>query len=140
MNDINNKLTEKGYGLIHLPQITDERGSLTFAEWKHLPFEPKRLFWIYAINDGKTRGKHAHRTCAEVVFAISGSFEMFINNGKEETTIRLSSPNVGIYIGPDVWCELRNFAPGTVCISVASQDYDANGYINSYDDFIKIHK
>jgi len=138
MNDNNKKVTEKGYGMVSLPQHTDVRGSLTFAEWRHLPFQPKRVFWIYDVAEGKTRGGHAHRTCAEVVFAISGSFDMFVNNGTEQATIHISNPSEGIYIGTNVWCELRNFAPGTVCVAFASEDYDAEGYINDYDEFKKI--
>lgn len=138
MNDNNKKVIEKGYGLVTLSEHVDERGSLSFAEWKHLPFEPKRVFWIYGIKEGKTRGGHAHRTCAEVVFAITGGFDMFVDNGEEQLTIHISNPAEGIYIGPNVWCELRNFAPGTVCIALASAPYDANGYINDYNDFKKI--
>lgn len=135
MSQINKKVTEKGYGIITLPEHTDQRGSLSFAEWKHLPFEPKRVFWIYDVKEGKTRGGHAHRTCAEVVFAIQGSFDMFVDNGEETEIIRISKANEGIYIGPSVWCELRNFAPGTVCVALASTDYDAKGYINNYEEF-----
>ena len=138
MNENNKKMIEKGYGLIALPKHEDERGSLSFAEWKHLPFEPERVFWIYDIKEGKTRGGHAHRTCAEVVFAISGGFDMFVDNGEKQEVIRVSNPTEGIYIGPNVWCELRNFAPGTVCVALASTPYDANGYINDYNEFKKI--
>lgn len=138
MNDNNNNLIEKGYGMVLLPEFTDKRGSLSFAEWKHLPFCPKRVFWIYNVQPGMTRGGHAHRSCAEVVFAVAGAFDMFVNNGKEQNTVHISHPEEGIYIGPNVWCELRNFAPGTVCVCVASDDYDGKGYINSYDEFNKI--
>lgn len=135
MDNNNKKVAEKGYGLVTLPLHVDERGSLSFAEWKHLPFKPKRVFWIYDVKEGKTRGGHAHRTCAEVVFAVQGSFDMFVDTGHEQQTIHISHSNEGIYIGPNVWCELRNFAPGTVCVAFASTDYDAEGYINNYDDF-----
>lgn len=135
MNENNKKLTEKGYGLVHLSEHIDERGSLSFAEWSHLPFAPKRVFWIYDVQEGKTRGGHAHRTCAEVVFAVQGSFDMFVDNGETTETIHISKANEGIYIGPNVWCELRNFAPGTVCVALASTEYDAKGYINHYEDF-----
>ena len=140
MNENNKKLLEKGYGMVRLPLFTDHRGSLAFAQWSSLPFTPSRIFWIYGVQEGKTRGGHAHSTCAEVVFAVAGSIDMFVNNGHESNTIHISNPNEGIYIGPKVWCELRNFAPGTVCVAVASDDYDAEGYINSYDEFSKIYK
>lgn len=140
MNEYNKKMIEKGYGTVRLSLHTDERGSLSFAEWKHLPFEPKRIFWIFDIQEGKTRGGHAHRSCAEVVFAVSGSFDMFVDNGREQTTIHIANPNEGIYIGANVWCELRNFAPNTVCIAVASAPYDKNGYINNYNEYKEIQR
>lgn len=138
MNDINENMVEKGYGMITLPEHIDERGSLSFAEWQHLPFMPQRVFWIYDVTEGKTRGGHAHRECAEVVFAVKGSFDMFVDNGTEQETIHISKANEGIYIGKNVWCELRNFAPGTVCIAFASLPYDRLGYINDYDQFKSI--
>ena len=140
MNEINNNLTEKGYGLLCLPIITDDRGSLSFAEWSNLPFEPMRVFWIFDIQEGKTRGGHAHRSCAEIVYAVSGSFDIFIDNGKEQTTIHVGNPNEGIYIGRNVWCELRNFSPNTVCVALASAPYDMNGYINNYNEFKEIQR
>lgn len=140
MNEINNNLIEKGYGLVDLPVFRDERGCLSFAEWRDLPFVPMRVFWIYDIQKDKTRGGHAHRSCAEVVFAVSGAFDMFIDNGREQATIRIDNPNVGIYIGTNVWCELRNFAPGTVCVALASAPYDKNGYINCYNEFKEIQR
>lgn len=138
MNDINENMVEKGYGMVVLPEYSDERGNLSFAEWKHLPFTPERIFWIYDVQQGKTRGGHAHRECAEVVFAVTGSFDMFVDNGTEQTTIHISKANEGIYIGRNVWCELRNFTPGTVCVALASMPYDKQGYINDYNEFKSI--
>ena len=140
MNDISENMVEKGYGMVVLPEHRDDRGSLSIAEWQHLPFLPQRVFWIYDVQQGKTRGGHAHQECAEVVFAVSGSFDMFVDNGREQQTIHISHTNEGIYIGKNVWCELRNFAPGTVCIAFASHPYNKEGYINNYDDFKKIQK
>lgn len=130
----------KGFRLVKIPSFYDSRGSLSFAEWKHLPFDVNRIFWIYGVGEGKTRGGHAHTECAEVVFAVSGSFDMFVDNGKEQQVFHIDSPDTGIYIGANVWCELRNFAPDTVCVVVASHPYDAEGYINSKDEFDKIHR
>ena len=138
MNIINNKYEEKGYGLVKIPTFSDSRGCLSIADEERLPFIPKRVFWIYDVVDGKTRGGHAHNECAEVVFAVKGRFEMFVDNGKEQQTFTIDSPDTGIYIGKNVWCELRNFAPGTVCVALASHQYNANGYINCKDEFDKI--
>lgn len=128
-------IRKKGFGTLKIGQNSDERGSLAYAEWGALPFEPRRIFWIYDVKDGQTRGSHAHSQCEEVVFAVKGSFDMFVDNGTEQATYHMDSPSEGIYIGKSVWCELRNFAPGTVCVVVASVPYMRDGYINSYDDF-----
>lgn len=125
------------FRLIDIPRRTDERGALCFAENCHLPFRVERVFWIFGVPEGKTRGGHAHRTCAEVVFPVNGSFDMFVDDGQTRRTFHMERPDQGIYIGPEVWCELRNFAPGTICVVVASQEYDAEGYINEYEDFKK---
>jgi len=129
------KILEKGYGIVQIPSFSDTRGSLSFAEWEHLPFEAKRIFWIYDVKDGQTRGGHAHSECAEVVFAVSGSFDMFVDNGTDSEVFHMDSPDKGIYIGKSVWCELRNFAPGTVCVVAASVPYMKDGYINNYEEF-----
>ncbi len=128
-------IIETGYGLIEVGQHEDKRGSLCFAEWTDLPFEPKRIFWIHDVKSGQSRGKHAHKECEEVVFAVSGSFDMFVDNGKEQATFHIDCPNKGIYIGKGVWCELKNFQPGTVCVVVANMEYMHHGYINSYEEF-----
>ena len=128
------KLTE-GWRLVKVPQYDDVRGSLCFAEWRHLPFEPKRVFWIFGVPEGAERGGHSHATCAEVVFPVRGSFDMTVDTGRERKTIHMDRPDTGIYIGPNVWCELSGFAPDTVCVVVASEDYDPDGYVNDYEEF-----
>jgi len=139
MNENKINIVEKGYGMLEIPHNSDSRGSLCFTEWKHLPFEVKRVFWIHDVQPGKTRGGHAHGRCAEVVFAVSGSFDMYVDNGHEQAIYHINTPSEGIYIGPNVWCELRNFAPGTVCVVLASSRYMKSGYINDYPTFKEIH-
>ncbi len=129
------EIRERGFGLVDIGKNTDARGSLCFAEWDNLPFEPKRVFWIYDVQEGKSRGMHAHRECEEVVFAVCGAFDMFVDNGKEQQTLRMDNPQRGIYIGKGVWCELKNFLPGTVCVVVASTRYLHHGYINDYEEY-----
>ncbi len=116
--------------IINIPLIADARGSLCVAENAALPFEVKRVFWIFGVPEGQTRGCHAHKTCAEVVFPVTGSFEIEVDDGTESITLLMDSPNQGIHIPPNVWCRLKNFAPGTACVVLASQEYDAEGYIN----------
>lgn len=121
--------------LIKLPVVADDRGRLCIAEEKELPFPVKRVFWIYDIGKGKSRGGHAHLNCEEVVVAVRGGFDMYVDDGKESQTVRMDEPSCGIYIRKNVWCELRNFAPGTICVVMASEAYEADGYIHDYDIF-----
>ncbi len=125
--------------IITIPHIIDERGSLCVAENASLPFEVKRVFWIHDVHKGQTRGGHAHRTCAEVIFPVTGSFEIEVDDGTNKETILLDSPDKGVHIRPNVWCCLKNFAPGTVCLVLASQQYEVEGYINDYSLFKKIY-
>ncbi len=120
---------------VDIPKVVDDRGTLCFAEHKHLPFDVKRFFWIYGVGVGKTRGGHAHKTCAEVIFPVNGSFEILVDNGYESKTFVMDSPCRGIHIAPNVWCNLRNFSSDAVCVVLASQEYDSKGYINDYEIF-----
>lgn len=138
MSDLYRKIRENRYGLLKIPSFSDSRGSLSISESQNLPFEIKRVFWIYDVGEGKTRGGHAHSTCQEIVFAINGSFDIFIDNGKEQQTFHIDKPDTGIYIGANVWCELSNFSEGTVCVALASEPYNSKGYINDKDEFNKV--
>jgi len=129
-------MEQKSY-LLKVPGFRDERGSLAVAELSELPFEAARVFWIYGVEAGRTRGGHAHSTCAEIVFPVKGSFEMWVDDGQQAQTYQMCHANEGIYIGPNVWCELRNFSPDAVCVVFASEPYKAEGYINDYADFCK---
>ncbi len=122
---------------IDIPQISDERGSLCVAEWSDLPFEPRRAFWIYGVGKGKTRAGHAHALCAEVIFCVRGSFDIFVDDGAARATHHMDTPRRGIHIAPGTWCELSNFTRDAVCLVLASHEYIKDGYINSYDDFLK---
>lgn len=124
--------------LIDFPVAVDPRGSLAIAEGTALPFEVKRVFWIYDIAEEKTRGGHAHTSCEEIVIAVAGSFDMVVDDGLERMVVRMDSPSKGIYIKKNVWCELRNFSSGTVCVVLASEPYNLNGYMKDYDEFKKM--
>jgi oxalate decarboxylase/phosphoglucose isomerase-like protein (cupin superfamily) len=123
--------------MVEVGNFVDERGELSFAENSQLPFAIERVFWINNIPEGKTRGGHAHSTCAEIVFPLNGAFDMFVSDADGERTYHMDRHDVGIYIGPNVWCELRNFTPGAACVVLASHPYIAKGYINDYDEFKK---
>lgn len=127
-----------GCRLIHLPRIADERGSLSFLQGQEsIPFSVERVFWIWDVQPGMTRGGHAHRTCAEVVFPLKGAFTMHIDDGRSQAQVTMNDSTCGILIPAGVWCCLTDFEDGTLCLAVASQPYDAAGYINNHDDFLK---
>ena len=119
----------KGVQRIELPHSMDKRGLLCYLEGNvHIPFPVQRVFWITDVPEGEVRGGHAHWSCDEVVFAASGSFEIEVDDGRQRFVTTLYSPSCGLTIPAGVWCELRHFAPGTVCVVMASQPYDASGY------------
>ncbi len=127
--DMINDSLPKGVKLIQLPQHVDTRGRLTFLEGNvHLPFAVERVFWITDVPSDVMRGGHAHWTCHEVVFAAKGSFEIEVDDGELCRTLTIDNPKTGILIPAGVWCELRHFAAGTVCVVMASTAYDATGY------------
>ena len=115
----------------------DARGRLFVVPTGAMPFIPRRVFWIRDVPAGTERGGHAHVSCAEVVFAVSGSVEICVDDGRGlRRTFVLDRPDAGLFIGPEVWCELRHFHPGTVCLVLASEAYQPEGYINDYDEFL----
>ena len=136
-----NQPTLKDCATIELPSFKDDRGCLTLidneAASKLLPFVPKRCFWIHSINKECSRGEHAHRTCWELVVPVCGGFRLTLNDGKHETTLFANDPTKGIVIPPMVWCRLWDFKMETVCLVLASDDYDPSGYINELDAFLK---
>lgn len=121
--------------MVDVPCVIDERGALCFVESASFVFDVKRVFWIYGVKEGQTRGSHAHMSCAEVVFPVSGSFDIEVDDGKVAETIHMDCPNRGILIPPKVWCNLKNFSKDAVCVVLASHEYDASGYIHDYEIF-----
>ena len=125
-----------GVRLIQLPLNVDERGQLSFAEGcGQIPFEIKRVFWISGVPAGQTRGGHAHWTCHEVVFPVTGSFEIEVDDGTVARTFTMNDSATGVLIPAGAWCELRKFAPGTVCVVVASEAYSPEGYEHSQSEW-----
>lgn len=124
--------------IIDLPKIADPRGNLTVVEQlNQVPFEIARVYWTYDIPGGGRRGGHAHRTCEEVVIAVSGSFDVELFDGKERHVYHLNHPYQGLYIGTGVWRTLEDFSSGAVCLVVASELFDEDEYIYDYDEFLK---
>jgi hypothetical protein len=123
--------------LIDLPKIVDPRGNLTVAEqMKNVPFDIARVYWTYDIPSGERRGGHAHRTCQEIVIAVSGSFDVVVSDGKEHQTFHLNHPYQGLLVDVNVWRTLEDFSSGAVCLVLASELFEEEDYIREYDDFL----
>lgn len=117
--------------LIDLPKYTDMRGNLTFVQKGDcLPFHMQRIYYLYDVPGDTTRGSHAHKELEQLVIAISGSFRITVNDGTATKDVILNRPDQGLYICPRIWRDLTDFAPGTVCLVVASLPYDPDDYIH----------
>ncbi len=126
--------------IIELPRIADPRGNLTFAEqMKHIPFEVKRVYWTYDVPGGESRGGHAHKQLFQLLVAMSGSFNVTLDNGHEKETIMLNHPWQGLLIGPGTWRTLDDFSSGAVCLVLASELFDIDDYIYDYAEFKAIY-
>ena len=124
--------------IIELPKITDPRGNLTFIEGnRHIPFEIKRVYYLYDVPGGATRGGHAHKKLEQFIIAISGSFDVVLDDGYERKRFHLNRSYFGLYIPPMTWRELDNFSSASVCLVLASQKYDESDYYRDYAEFIK---
>jgi dTDP-4-dehydrorhamnose 3,5-epimerase-like enzyme len=126
-----------GCRMIDLPRITDPRGNLTFIEQTmHVPFEIRRVYYLYDVPGGESRGGHAHKTNEAFIVSASGSFDVVVRDGVEERRFFLNRPYYGLYIPAMTWRELENFSSGSVCVVLASQLYEPDDYYRDYDEFI----
>ncbi len=122
--------------VIDLGKINHRNGNITVVENnKKIPFDTKRVYYLYDIPGGATRGSHAHRTIYQLLVAVSGSFEIILEDNKDEITILLNSPNIGLLIVPGIWRKLKNFSSGSVCLTLASDIYNESDYIRDYAEF-----
>ncbi len=125
---------------IELSKIKDSRGNLTFIEnSKDIPFDIKRIFYIYDVPTNESRGAHAHKKLEQFIICLAGGFEVDINDGKKTMKFTLNKPWIGLYIPPMNWASEINFNPGSVCLVLASDYFHENDYIRDYDEFKK-HK
>lgn len=127
--------------LIELPKISDPRGNLSFIEGeRHIPFDIKRVYYLYDVPGGTHRGSHAHKNLHQFVVAMSGSFDVVLDDGKEKKRFHLNRSYYGLYVCPMMWRDLDNFSSGAVCMVLASSHYDESDYIRDYTQFINLAK
>jgi len=125
--------------IIQLPKISDPRGNLSFIEGgQHIPFDIKRVYYLYDVPGGSDRGSHAHKNLHQFIVAMSGSFDVVLDDGKEKKRFHLNRSYYGLYVCPMMWRDLDNFSSGAVCMVLASAHYDAADYIRNYDEFITV--
>ena len=126
--------------IIRIPKIEERRGNLSVIEGDTIPFDIKRVYYLYDIPSGAERGGHAHKNLKQFLVALSGSFDVVLKDGKEEKIITLNKPNEGLLIYSGIWRELENFSSGAVCLVIASQVFEEADYIRDYNDFLKKKK
>ena len=124
--------------IIEIPRFADHRGVLAVVEGPPLlPFEPKRLYYIYDHTQGARRGCHAHRTEQELILALAGSFQVLVDDGDSTREFQLHRPDQGLYVPPLVWHEVHSFAVGSVCAVLASERYNGDDSFRTYEEFLK---
>ena len=127
--------------IIELPKFLDARGNLSFAEnYKQIPFEIKRTYWIYDVPGGEDRGGHAFRENQEVVIALSGAFDVVVDDGENKKTFSLNRSYYGLFIPSGLWRSMGNFSTNSFALEFGSISYSADDYIREYEDFIKLKK
>ena len=123
--------------LVELPKVLDPRGNLTFIEGnEHIPFAISRVYYLYDVPGGAERGGHAHKALNQLIIAMSGSFDVVLDDGGKKKRIHLNRSYQGLYVCPMIWRELDNFSSGSVCMVLASNLYDEEDYYRNYDDYL----
>lgn len=123
---------------ITLPKNHQINGHLTaVSNGVEMPFDVKRIYYLYDIPGGISRGGHGHKGLQQLIIALSGSFDLIVDDGKVKRTFHLSRPNIGVFIPPGLWRELNNFSSGSICFVLASDKYDESDYFRNYDSFLE---
>jgi dTDP-4-dehydrorhamnose 3,5-epimerase-like enzyme len=124
--------------VVQLPKVSDPRGNLTFVEsGRHIPFDIRRVYYLYDVPGGAERGGHAHKNLQQLIVAMSGSFDVVLDDGREQRRFHLNRSYSGLYVCPMIWRELDNFSSGSVCMVLASNMYDEDDYYRDYEHFLK---
>jgi len=123
--------------IVDLPKISDPRGNLTFIEsGSHIPFDIERVYYLYDVPGGAERGGHAHKGLSQLIIAMSGSFDVVLDDGEKKKRVHLNRSYNGLYVCPMIWRELDNFSSGSVCMVLASNKYDEDDYYRVYGDYL----
>ena len=123
--------------IIELPKIKDRAGNLSpIHNSIDIPFSIKRVFYLYDIPGGESRGAHAHKECHQFLIAASGSFEILMDDGKTKRLVQLNRPYMGLHIPPGIWASEINFSSGAICLVLASEKYNENDYLRNYEDYL----
>lgn len=126
-----------GPKLIQLPTLSDHRGGLAFIEGNtHIPFDIKRVYYLYDVPPNRERGAHGHKELEQILISLNGSFEVHLDNGSDKKFFLLSNPGIGLYVPKMMWRDLKYFTPGSVCLVLASQVYSEDDYYRNYQDFL----
>ncbi len=132
-----NRPTIYDCSIVELPKHHHAEGNLTVIQNSiQLPFDVKRVFYLYDIPGGESRGAHAHKECHQFLIAASGSFEVFVDDGNAKRTILLNRPFYGVHVPPGIWAAEQSFSSGSVCLVLASDSYQESDYIRNYDDYL----
>ena len=124
--------------LIYLPKIGDRNGNITsINNGSEIPFDIKRVFYLYDIPGGESRGAHAHKECHQFLIAASGAFQVLLDDGKVQRQIELNRSNIGLHILPGIWASEVNFSSGSICLVLTSHEFDEKDYIRDYKEFTK---
>lgn len=134
---MNKPLSVESCTLITLPKIKNRAGNITpIQNSEEIPFDVQRVFYLYDVPGGESRGAHAHKKCHQFLVAASGSFDVYLNDGKTQKTIRLNRPDIGLHIPPMIWASEVDFSSGSICLVLASEKYAESDYIRNFQDFL----
>jgi hypothetical protein len=136
------KISVYDCSLIHLSKIDVSSGSITVVDNcdNSLPFNVKRVFYLYDIPAGESRGAHAHKECHQLLIALTGAFEVLLDDGKNKRTVAINQPFLGLHIPPGIWASEQNFSSASICLVLTSHEYEEKDYIRDYETFLKLRK
>lgn len=127
--------------IIYLPKLNNRSGNITIVEdIKELPFSVKRIFYLYDIPGGESRGAHAHKECHQFLIAASGSFEVMLDDGRTKRQVQLNRANIGLHIPPGIWASEVNFSSGSICLVLGSHLFNAGDYLRKYNEYLEFIK